>query len=148
MTTMENPQKTLAVQWLRNESRDTIGASVTSAWSRVTSKKGGDSDCWIDGIFLQWYLFYLDIHIKNGFIDVTLLSLTVWTLELWTLWLFFHFFCTLFSLILYFSFYIFPELTNHIREPKQWHRHFFLLFLCFYICPMQRLRCFVVKTYK
>ena len=39
MTTMENQKNPLAVQWLWNESRDTIGASVTSAWSRVTSKK-------------------------------------------------------------------------------------------------------------
>ena len=43
-----------------------------------------------------------------------------------------------FSLYLYFiftyfvvTFYIFPELTNHIREPKQWHRRFFLLFSAF-----------------
>ena len=45
----------------------------------------------------------------------------------------------LFSLYLYFFFtyfvvifYIFPELTNHICEPKQWHRHFFSFFPCFY----------------
>ena len=43
-----------------------------------------------------------------------------------------------FSLYLYFIFTysvviftFFPELTNHIREAKQWHRHFFLLFSVF-----------------
>ena len=47
----------------------------------------------------------------------------------------------LFSLHLYFIFtyfvvilYIFPKLTNYIREPKQWHRNFFSFFPCF--CPV------------
>ena len=56
---------------------------------------------------------------------------TVHTLEPWMLWLYFHFICTLF--VLYFHwfcsyFYILTELTNHVCEPKQWHRHTFCLF--------------------
>ena len=49
---------------------------------------------------------------------------------------FFHFICTFFTYFVV-IFYIFPELTNHICEPKQWHRQFFSCFPCF--CPTQRL---------
>lgn len=58
----------------------------------------------------------------------TEVTFTVWTLEPCMLWLYFHFIFTYFVVI----FYIFPELTNHIHKPKQWHRHFFSFFPCFY----------------
>ena len=38
---------------------------------------------------------------------------------------FFHFICTSVHGYFVVIFYIFPELTNHIREPKQSHIHFF-----------------------
>ena len=80
--------------------------------------------------------------------------LTVRTLEPWTPWLYFHFIFTLFVLFFtYFVviFYIFPELTNHICEPKQWHRHFFSFFPCFY-CSTQHVwdafRCTVLHVFQ
>ena len=42
---------------------------------------------------------------------------------------FFHFICKFLTYSV--VFYIFPELTNHIHEPKQWHRYFFSCFPCF-----------------
>ena len=44
---------------------------------------------------------------------------------------FFHFICTFVHGYFVVIFYIFPELTNHIREPKQSHRHFFSCFPVF-----------------
>ena len=56
--------------------------------------------------------------------------------------LFVHFFH-----LFWLFFYIFPELTNHIREPKLWHRHFFFLFSVFLSFHGTRLRRFSVRGY-
>ena len=75
----------------------------------------------------------------------SIVTFTVRTLEPWTLWLYFHFICTLFSLIvqLFLHFYR-PNLTNHVRELKQWHWLFFTFSPCFYQCT-QRLRFLVTS---
>ena len=53
--------------------------------------------------------------------------------------LYFHFICTFFTYFVV-IFYIFPELTNYICEPKQWHKTFFLLFSVFLSFHATRLR--------
>ena len=65
---------------------------------------------------------------------------------------FFHFICTFFTIFVFYFhlscsyyFFIFPELTNHISEPKQWHELFFFPFfvslsLCEITAPLWKLR--------
>ena len=90
-----------------------------------------DNDTQSSCTLMPQYMYYHSFSV-----DATIYSAKTRTMNAMALFsLYLYFIFTFFVVI----FYLFPELTNHIREPKQWRRHFFFFFPCFRRCR-QRLR--------